>query len=247
MASSTQIVNMILDVVPSAFSTSFMNVTPSVTRFLNQWSFNQPPISSWNPYALCFRPYRSLMHRSALPLCSLYRPCRIIYTGSLHFAMRNAHLISNWYRVRFFRAAIAHIVRIILNLHVGANFSIYDPGFCCLPSVFARARHSGSFLAEIFPEPRPGFEWVTGTKLTKSVEWHIFVTKRHIPCSMGRCQVSTKLFFSSSNKCYVFPGTWYKCEDLDTSSNLFAGFFGLEQRWVRNQTQVLGSRCSSTS
>jgi len=117
-------------------------------------------------------------------------------------------------------------VRIILNLHVGANFSPYDPGFCCLPSLFAPARHSGSFLAKIFPEPRPGFEWVTGTKLTKSEWWRIFVTKRHIPGSMGHCQVAKKKKFSSSNKCYVFPGTWYKCDDFVTSS--FLGKTGFE-------------------
>ena len=34
---------------------------------------------------------------------------------------------------------------------------------------------SGSFLAGIFPEPRPGFGWVTGTKLTKDDGRHIFV------------------------------------------------------------------------
>jgi len=30
----------------------------------------------------------------------------------------------------------------ILNFDVGANVSLYDPGFCCLPSAFARAQHS---------------------------------------------------------------------------------------------------------
>ena len=145
MASSKWNVSMILDLVPLACVTSSMNVTPSVLRFLNTWSFDQPEISSWNPYALCFRPYRSLRHRKALPLGSLYLPGRFMYTGSLHGAMRNVPLMSNWCSVRFACAAIAHIVRMILYFDVGANVSPCQPGFCCLPSAYARARHSVVF------------------------------------------------------------------------------------------------------
>ena len=32
-------------------------------------------------------------------------------------------------------------------------------------------------------------------------------------------------------KCDIFPGTWYKCDDFVTLSHHFFGF-GLEQTWV---------------
>ena len=68
---------------------------------------------------------------------------------------------------------------------------------------------------------------------------HIFVTKRHIPGSMWRCQVSKKSF-KYFQKCDDFPGTWYKCDDFVTSSHRISGF-GLEHTRVWKPGQVLGS------
>ena len=49
--------------------------------------------------------------------------------------------------------------------------------------------------------PRPGFDWMTLTKLTKNERRHIFVTKRHISGSMWHCQVSGKINLA-------LPKTW---------------------------------------
>jgi len=67
---------------------------------------------------------------------------------------------------------------------------------------------------------------------------HNFVTFRHIPGSMWRCQVPKK-FFLVLPKLWRFSGTWYKCDDFVTSSNYFSGFC-LEQNIVWKHFQVLG-------
>jgi len=62
----------------------------------------------------------------------------------------------------------------------------------------------GTFLAGIFLEPRPGFEWVTVTKLTQNAWRHIFVTRCHIPDSMWCCQVSKRFFLTFPWDCHIF-------------------------------------------
>ena len=63
------------------------------------------------------------MHLNALPGGSLYRPGKFMSTGSLHGAGKKAPLTSNYHSVKFFCAASAQMVRMTLNLDVGANVS----------------------------------------------------------------------------------------------------------------------------
>ena len=52
-----------------------------------------------------------------------------------------------------------------------------------------------------------------------------------VRCDAARFRKSFKYF----QKCDDFPGTWYKCDDIVTSSHHFSGF-GLEQTFVSFKT-----------
>jgi len=81
----------------------------------------------------------------------------------------------------------------------------------------------------MFSEPRPGFEWVTGTKLTKNEGRHIFVTIFNL---FDGTLKGFEFFFSSSMKVTFFLEY---CTNVTISSHRpshhFLGF-GLEQNWV---------------
>jgi len=102
-----------------------------------------------------------------------------------------------------------------------------------------------SFLAQIFPEPRPtsGFEWVTGTKLTKN-EWVVtpvtFSSQNvtfQIRCDAGAASFRKSFFSTSKNVTFFLElGT-----NVKLSSHPFSGF-DLEETWVQVSSQVMGSR-----
>ena len=101
---------------------------------------------------------------------------------------------------------------------------------------------SGSFLAEKCPEPKPGTEWVTGTKTTTSLFRH---NTSHSRFDLTLPGFWRKSFFGYLQKSDVFPGTCFKYDDSVTLSHQFLGVrlgtnLGLKT-WPGPGFQVLGS------
>jgi len=111
-----------------------------------------------------------------------------------------------------------------------------------IPMSFTHMSVSGSFLAEIFPVPGPGFDW--GLRLLIEGRSRIDATShfRHIS-SHSRFNVTLpgveKVCFSTSNNVTIFLELGTNVT-ISSHRHIVTSFFGLKQSLVSKAGQVLG-------